>query len=190
MAKKVTVWTLVILILIAVIVGVYFYNKDNSGNKNKHQAIQPTTVTQDFSDSDTDDITDDTSHDFDSLDATEYTPSDENLSDNTDDVTTTVFSIEQVIDHTTGQLTQPRVVFGSGYVSSDNYISFDSNGNFEMYLSGYSNNTTVGTYTEHDDFIFVEFEDGTAVEYEIRHNDDGVITYIIVNYGDYDIYFS
>ncbi|MBR2715618.1 MAG: hypothetical protein IKB73_05370 [Ruminococcus sp.] len=122
--------------------------------------------------------------------STDYVPSDKNLGDNTNDITTTKFSIDRIVDHTINEVVQPRVVFGSGYVSTDNYIKFDSNGNFEMYLSGYNNNVTSGKYTEYYDTIYVEYTDGTAAEYIVEYDSSGTIGYIVVNYGDYDIYFS
>lgn len=115
---------------------------------------------------------------------------DDSLSDNTSDVVTSNFSIQRVFDHTINEEVHPRVVFGSQYNKSDNYIKFDSQGNFQIKLSGYLDDVTVGTYTQYDDIIYVEYKDGTAAEYDVVYDDSGIISHIIVNYGDYDIYFA
>ena len=73
---------------------------------------------------------------------------------------------------------------------TENYIKFNADGYFEIYLTGYLDKVTKGKFTEYDDIIYVEFEDGKAAEYDVEYTDAGLISYIMVNYGDYDIYFS
>ena len=82
------------------------------------------------------------------------------------------------------------MVFGKGFKQDENYIKFDAEGYFEIYLTGYLNEVTKGEYTKYDDIIYVEFEDGKAAEYDVEYTENGIISYIMVNYGDYDIYFS
>ncbi len=195
MAKKVTVSLLSLLLIVGVITGIYFYNQSDKAKNTVTETQAQKATEEDFGGltdedlSEEEDIVDDVTE-AKNEDVSEFVPSSENLSDNTGDVTTTNFSIEYIIDHTTSQQVSPRVVFGSSYNVSDNYIKFDSNGSFEMYLSGYFNNTKKGTYKLYDSIISVEYEDGTASEYDVTYADSGVISYIIVNYGDYDIYFS
>lgn len=190
MAKKVTIAVLSVLIVAGTVAGVYFYNADNGVGATTSQ--ETTAVTDEtYADNDYDYSQDEAVSDIiESDDATEFLPSDEQISDNTSDVVTTEFSIEQVVDHTTDEIVQPRVVFGSGYNPYENYIKFSTDGDFEIYFTGFSNEVVYGTYTEYDDVIYVEYEDKTAAEYDIIHNSDGIISHIIVNYGDYDVYFS
>ena len=192
MAKKVTISLLSLLLVAGAIVGIYFYNQSDIPQKPVVETQKPE-ATHELLDVTEDDVSDggNVSEDVtEDENVTEFVPSDENLSDNTGDVTTTNFEIEYIIDHTTSQQVSPRVVFGSSYNVADNYIKFDSNGSFEMYLSGYFNNTKKGTYKLYDNVISVNYDDGTASEYDVTYTDSGVISYIIVNYGDYDVYFS
>ncbi len=194
MAKKVSLILLSVLVVAGACVGVYFYQQGDVDTS--HTDATDTSVTEAvFLDEDTGDTdyiiaeteaSQDKSPDSDN----DFVPSDDSISDNTADVVTTKFTIERVYDLSLQQEVQPRVVFGTGYKQSDNYIKFDTNGNFEMYLSGYLSTTTVGTYKEYDGFIYVEFENGTAAEYDIVYDDAGLISYIIVDYGEYEIYFS
>lgn len=197
MAKKVVIVLLCILLLLVLILGAYSLLTDKKDvDDNLTQQTEATTIEDDeYLDEDmsseeyiTDDVDKDTKGDKSNKDS--FVPSDEQLSDNTDDIVTTNFTISRVYDHTLNKDVSPRVVFGSGYNPNENYIIFDSSGKFEIYLSGYFNNKKTGTFTQYDDIIYVEYTDSTAAEYDIEYNESGVISYIIVNYGDYDIYFS
>ena len=194
MAKKVSLILLSVLVVAGACVGVYFYQQGDV-DTSLTDATDTSVTEAVFLDEDTGDTdyivaeteaSQDKSPDSDN----DFVPSDDSISDNTADVVTTKFTIERVYDLSLQQEVQPRVVFGTGYKQSDNYIKFDTNGNFEMYLSGYLSTTTVGTYKEYDGFIYVEFENGTAAEYDIVYGDAGLISYIIVDYGEYEIYFS
>ncbi len=195
MSKKVTVSILSIFLVAGIVAtGLYFFTRDKVNEAVESVKPTETEAVEEFDgymDEDVEEpqyIIDKTS---DAVDEEEdYIPSDENLSDNTKDIVTTKFTISKIVDHTTSQQVHPRVVFGSGYNPDANYIKFDNDGNFEMYLSGYFNNTTKGEYTDYGNVIYVEYSDGTATEYDVKHTDSGVISYIVVNYGDYDIYFS
>lgn len=195
MAKKIFIWVLVALLVIALCVGAYFYftqdDKPLDDNKVATETVETASPAEEFLDEDMSGeeyIIDDSEESEESRN--DYTPSDDSLSDNTSSITTTKFTISKVVDHTTSQQVQPRVVFGSGFNSNDNYIRFDSNGNFEIYFSGYFNDKTTGVYTAYDDIIYVEYTDGSAAEYDIIRGEDDIIKYIIVNYGDYDVYFA
>lgn len=183
MAKKVTIAVLSLLIVAGAVVGVVLYNNDDVNTS-------PTESTQQVSETIDDVTVAPTDAD---ISVSEDVTESENVVDdssNTADITTTDFTIEKVLDHTTGEQVPPRVVFGSGFSMSDNYIKFSSDGSFEMYLSGYFSKTTKGSYVAHDDYIYVEFDDGQCYEYDIEYDDNGIISYIIVGYGDYSIYFS
>ncbi|MBE6823813.1 MAG: hypothetical protein E7513_00550 [Ruminococcaceae bacterium] len=196
MAKKIIIPILSVLIVAGAATGVYFYSQSNTDIDEK--VTETPAVEEDF-DGFMDEDLDEEDYIFDDVDTVEedkkddldeFVPSDDSLSDNTDEVTSTNFSIEKIVDHTNGEQVQPRVVFGSGFNINDNYIRFDTDYNFELYISGYLNSTTKGTYTQYDDVIYVEYEDGTSAEYDVTYTTEGVISHIVVNYGDYDIYFS
>ncbi len=196
MAKKIIIPILSVLIVAGAAAGVYFYSQSDTPTDDI--ATETLAVEEEFDGfmdedleeeeyivDDTDSIQEEVNDEQD-----EFLPSNDSLSDNTDEVTSTNFAIEKIVDHTTGEQVQPRVVFGSGFNINDNYIRFDTNYNFELYISGYLNSTIKGTFTQYEDIIYVEYEDGTSAEYDVTYTDDGIISYIIVNYGDYDIYFS
>ena len=88
----------------------------------------------------------------------------------------TSYSVARVFDHSIGQQSTPREVFGSLYGSC--YLSFSSDGSFAdpaSYQGG--------------ELSYDKYSDGSGSEYTICSS-DGQIDYIIVNYGDYDVYFS
>ncbi len=191
MTKKVTLIVLAVVLVAAAFTGVYFYfdstNSDKSPNTSTPNEIY---LDEDISVEeyivDSTDAVDETTQTY----SDAFVPMDDNLSDNTLDIVTTNFTIDRIIDHTTNEEVSGRVVFGKSFNVQENYIKFDSNGNFEIFLSGYLDSIKTGTYTEYDDIVYVEFEDGTAAEYDVKYTNDGIISYIVVNYGDYDIYFS
>ena len=113
--------------------------------------------------------------------------------DNTDstyyqEVVSTSFKIKRVVDHTNGDECSPREVFGSSYYSL--YLNFDSDFNFELYLDMSTEEARHGSYEIYGDTISVVYDDGVGSEYRVLLNDAGGIEYIIVNFGDYDVYFG
>lgn len=197
MGKKITfAIVFVLVIVIAVFAGLYFFSDEPVD-------LPVTSTTPQSSNDVNDEFMDEDMGDVDTLAGDtfeeeivendyvgDFVPSDDYISDNADDVVYSTFVISRVVDHTTGQDVQPRVVFGSGYKEGDSYIKFDTKGHFEMFFSGYFNKVKTGTYAEHGDVIYVVYDNGSAAEYDIQYNEDGIITYIKVNYGDYDVYFS
>lgn len=196
MTKKTTIIILSVVLVLAVAVGALLYLNSYFENAKKVSTPDEIPVSDeiyldenmtieeyiiDTQDAQTEDSTQQNS---------DFVPSDSNLSDNTAEVSTTNFTIERIVDHTTNEEVGGRVVFGKSFNKDENYIKFDSKNNFEINLSGYLDKPTKGTYTVQDNVIFVEFEDGKAAEYDVKYTDNGVISFIIVNYGDYDIYFS
>lgn len=195
MAKKVTISLLAVLIIVLLVIGIYFFTQGGFSDSDKQKATSAV-VSEQYLDEDMGDeeyVVDETKAE--KSEATEnsgdYKPADKDLADNTTDISTTnFFSIGRIVDHTTGEEVQGRVVFGKGFKQDENYIKFDAEGYFEIYLTGYLNEVTKGEYTKYDDIIYVEFEDGKAAEYDVEYTENGIISYIMVNYGDYDIYFS
>ena len=194
MAKKVTISLLSLLLVGVAVIGVYFYTQGDFPLHNKQEATSAIVSEQYLDEDESSESYIVDTPEVEETKATEsvddYTPSDEDISDNTAEVVTTNFTIGRIVDHTTNEEVQGRVVFGKSYNHSENYIKFSRDGYFEIYLTGYLDKVTKGTYTEYDDIIYVEFEDGTAAEYDVEYTENGVISYIMVNYGDYDIYFS
>lgn len=195
MAKKVTISLLTVLVVGLVALGVYFFTQGGFTNDEKQKATSAI-VSEQYLDEDMGDekyIVDkkETENSEATEKAEEYKPADKDLADNTTDIATTnFFSIGRIVDHTTGEEVQGRVVFGKGFKPDENYIKFNADGYFEIYLSGYLDQVATGKYTKYDDIIYVEFEDGKAAEYDVEYTENGIISYIMVNYGDYDIYFS
>ncbi|MBQ8058074.1 MAG: hypothetical protein IJ275_07065 [Ruminococcus sp.] len=193
MAKKVTITLLILLLAGIAVIGVYFFTQGGFNSSDKQKATSAI-ISEQYLDEDMGDeeyIIDAKEEETqETEEATGYIPSDSDLADNTAEIATTNFSIGRIVDHTSGEEVQGRVVFGKGFNQSENYIKFNENGYFEIYLTGYLDEAKKGKYTEYDDIIYVEFEDGKAAEYDVEYTDSGLISYIMVNYGDYDIYFS
>lgn len=193
MAKKVTISLLVLLLVAIAVLGAYFFIQGGFSSSDK-QKVTSAVVNEQYLDEDMGDeeyIIDDEKEETKATEKAEgYIPSDSDLADNTSEIATTNFTIGRIVDHTTGEEVQGRVVFGKGFNEAENYIKFNADGYFEIYLTGYLDKVTKGKFTEYDDIIYVEFEDGKAAEYDVEYTDAGLISYIMVNYGDYDIYFS
>ena len=193
MAKKVTISLLALLLVAIAVLGAYFFIQGGFSSSDKQKATSAV-VNEQYLDEDMGDeeyIVDDDDEETKATEKSEgYIPSDSNLADNTSEIATTNFTIGRIVDHTTGEEVQGRVVFGKGFNEAENYIKFNADGYFEIYLTGYLDKVTKGKFTEYDDIIYVEFEDGKAAEYDVEYTDAGLISYIMVNYGDYDIYFS
>ncbi len=97
------------------------------------------------------------------------------------------FTVERVVDHTTGEQINPRVVFGNEYKAC--YLKFTSETDLQLYLDTASGNVKKGKYEIYEYGLFVTYDGGTSTEYNIILDNGGNLEYIIVNYGDYDVYF-
>ena len=97
-------------------------------------------------------------------------------------------SIQFVVDHSTGAEASPRVAFGANYAYC--YIAFSDDKTFEMCIDPASGAIRKGTYQVYDDVVSVVYDDGVGSEYDILYDDAGNISHVIVNYGDYDVYFA
>lgn len=96
--------------------------------------------------------------------------------------------IKFVVDERNGAEASPRVVFGADYESC--YIAFSPNKTFEMCIDPTSGSTRSGKYEIVNDVVSVVYDDGTGSEFEILVDEAGNITHVIVNYGDYRVYFG
>lgn len=105
-----------------------------------------------------------------------------------DQIISDTMTVKFVVDHSTGAEASPRVVFGEAYTYC--YAAFDSGKSFEICLDPASGAIRTGTYQIYGDIIAVEYDDGVASEYDILTDEEGNITHIIVNYGDYNVYFG
>lgn len=148
--------------------------------------------TEDVQDTEPDAATEMTEAQTDEPTEPDKTPTDAGGSDDepvvTSDNISGRFTILKVVDHTTGSTQQPRVVLGNYY--NDCYLSFEPTGKFELYLNTASGVAEGGTYHIYDNIISVLYDSGIGAEYTLFTSANGSVDYIIVNYGDYDIYFS
>lgn len=97
-------------------------------------------------------------------------------------------NVRFVVDNRTGAEASPRVVFGADYESC--YIAFSPNKTFEMCIDPTSGTTRSGQYEIFNDIVSVTYDDGTGSEFDILVDEAGNITHVIVNYGDYSVYFG
>lgn len=97
-------------------------------------------------------------------------------------------SITRVVDHSSGNECSAREVLGSMHNSC--YLAFGDGGRLELYINPSLGVASKGSYTFDNDSIFVTYDDGTATEFRVIYGDSDEIGYIVVNHGDYDIYFG
>lgn len=97
------------------------------------------------------------------------------------------YRVERVYDHVRRREATPREVFGKSYSSC--YLLF-RDGYLELCVNPSSGEIRRGTYHIFDDVISVKYQNGTGSEFNIITNSSGGIDSIIVNYGDYDVYFG
>lgn len=97
-------------------------------------------------------------------------------------------SIQYVVDQSTGAQESARVVFGEDYKYC--YAAFDADKTFEMCLDPTAGTIRKGTYEIYGNVVSVVYEDGSGSEYDILTDESGNITHVIVNYGDYAVYFG
>lgn len=98
------------------------------------------------------------------------------------------YRIRRVYDHTVGGEVTAREVFGKLYSYCS--LTFADDGTFELCINPNSGETRRGTYMVYDDVISAEYDDGVGTEFRIITDGSGEIDSILVNYGDYDVYFG
>jgi len=198
MNKKVLV-VVGLAIILAVSGGVIALTTQNSpqpGNTNQTDASQVSSDPTNSSDIDVDET--DHPTDVSVEDLTDATKSDTVPTDTDATVDPSVpfeeqivsasMSVQYVVDHSTGAEASPRVVFGPDYNYC--YVAFNTDKSFEMCVDPASGMIRKGTYQIYGDVVSVEYDDGVGSEYDILTDEYGNITHVIVNYGDYDIYFG
>lgn len=106
-----------------------------------------------------------------------------------DQIISQTMHVKFVVDNSTGAEASPRVVLGKDF--SLCYIAFSPNKTFEMCLDPVSESTRTGTYQIVGGVVSVVYDDdGSGSEYDILVDEEGNITHVIVNYGDYSVYFG
>ena len=104
------------------------------------------------------------------------------------EIVSTHFTIQRVVDAESGEEYAARVVFGSNY--RDAYADFGSDGSFKLYLDTGSGVVDQGTYTFSDGGMEVSYIGDRSAFYEIITDVYGNLEYIIVPYAGYDVYFG
>lgn len=189
MAKKVAIILFVIMIVGIAVVGFLIYTDSADKKDNNAQKAHPTKEAY------VKDYNENTSfeHVEEATQATEESETHEVSTEVSDDtsvfLTSHVFTLMGVHDNQTGTDVQPRVVFGENFVQDECYLKFDDQGNFEIYISGFSGMSSSGTYTEKDDVISVTLTDGSIAEYDINRDYEGEIDSIVVPVSEYSVIF-
>lgn len=98
------------------------------------------------------------------------------------------YRVRRVYDHASSGEVTAREVFGQLYSYCS--LSFDSDGSFELCINPTSGEIRRGSFAVYGDDISVEYDDGKGSEFRIINDAPGEIDYILVNYGDYDVYFG
>ena len=96
-------------------------------------------------------------------------------------------------NNASGDEVEMSEIYNTNYTSYQGSMSFREDGTFSLWLSPGTpdDGTHTGKYTVLDDAsISVKFDDGTETGFDIIHNDDESIAYIVVYYSDYDVYFT
>ena len=104
-------------------------------------------------------------------------------------VSADTYRIRRVYNHTAECEVTAREVFGKLYSYCS--LSFSDDATFELCINPTSGETRTGSYAVYDDVISVVYDDdGRGAEFRIITDNPGEIGYILVNYGDYDVYFG
>lgn len=98
------------------------------------------------------------------------------------------YRIARVVDHVEGGDASAREVFGKLYSYCS--LAFYDDGSFDLCINPTSGEIRRGTYQIYGDVIAVVYDNGAGSEFDVISNDYNEIVYIVVNYGDYDVYFS
>ena len=98
------------------------------------------------------------------------------------------YRIRRIYDHTSGTEVTAREVFGKLYSYCS--LSFSDDDRFELCINPTSGEIRRGNYQIYGDVISAEYDDGVGSEFSIITDTPGAIDYVLVNYGDYDVYFG
>lgn len=83
-------------------------------------------------------------------------------------------------------------IYNTNYTSYQGSLTFNDDGRFSLWLSPGTadDGTHTGCFTVNsDDEIEAYFDDGTNTKFKIERK-NGTANGIIINYNDYEIYFS
>lgn len=100
--------------------------------------------------------------------------------------------IPSTAKNASGDEVQMSEIYNTNYTSYQGSLTFKDDGSFSLWLSPGTadDGTHTGSFTVNsDDEIEAYFDDGTNTKFEIKRK-DGVADGIIINYNDYEIYFS
>ena len=103
-------------------------------------------------------------------------------------LTSSYLHVSRVKDHTDNDEYTPREIFGSMYTNC--YLLFNADGSFEVCLNPALGEVREGSYKIFGDVISVTYDDGKGAEFDIIPSSGSGFEYIVVSYGDYDVYFS
>lgn len=174
MAKKVVIVVASVLIVALVVGAVFVIKNDNKDTSTKSE--ETVTIQSSFS-------TSDEKETF----STMINESTETVNKIQQQIVSKNLSVIKCIDTYDDKEITPREVLGEDYLNS--YIEFDTDNNFRMNL-GY--NAKSGTYKiDYDkNEIRVIYNDDTESIYRVILDDQQNIEYIIVPYGEFEVYFG
>ncbi len=100
--------------------------------------------------------------------------------------------IPSTAKNASGDEVEMSEIYNTNYTSYQGSLTFNEDGRFSLWLSpGTSDDGThTGSFTVNsDDEIEAYFDDGTNTKFKIERK-NGTANGIIINYNDYEIYFS
>lgn len=100
--------------------------------------------------------------------------------------------IPSTAKNASGDEVEMSEIYNTNYTSYQGSLTFNEDGRFSLWLSpGTSDDGThTGSFTVNsDDEIEAYFDDGTNTKFRIERK-NGTANGIIINYNDYDIYFT
>ena len=185
MGKKIAAILLALVLVGASGAGVYIWSSTKS-DKDKNTATVSTTVTATVNTTGTQKPTGNTAASS-NTDASLESDTQQEPEDNTETVETTNLTVLRVVDTTSDSEVTAREVLGEEYGSS--YIKLNSDRTFRINL-GYKGKS--GTYKKDsiNNTISVVYDDDSTDKFTYSTDDSGNIAYLIVPYGDYEIYFG
>ena len=98
------------------------------------------------------------------------------------------YRVKRVYDHAQDCEVTAREVFGKLYSYCS--LRFYPGGSFELCVNPTSGEIRRGSYAVYGNVISANYDSGSGTEFTIASENPGQIDYIIVNYGDYDVYFG
>ena len=100
--------------------------------------------------------------------------------------------IPSTAKNSSGDEVEMSEIYNTNYTSYQGSLTFKEDGRFSLWLSPGTadDGTHTGSFNVNsDDEIEAYFDDGTNTKFRIERK-DGTVNGIIINYNDYEIYFS